>query len=412
MRHRLLPLLIMLVACRSPALAETAAEFRGHRGLVFALSFSPDGKTMATASFDGTVKLWDFAAGKETAVLEGHAAAVYAVTFAADGNTIATASQDQTIRLWNADGTFRKELKGHTGIVDSIAFSPDGTMIASGAADKSVRLWDVATAAELTKLGDHLSTVYSVAFSPNGQLLASAGNDGVIKIWDVKARKEAKELALPPFKPEFVEVPLDEKLEAEESRRRAEEERKQRAQEEKKKQEEEKKRLEAEQAGVQDPAKKQEEERQRKKKEEQEKEKEKKRQEEEERRKKELDARPKEFRDGITAVAFGPDSVTLYSVGFDRNLRIWNVTQGKEIKKIGPAPDDLFGLSISRDGRQVATAGSVGSIRVYDAASGAETFSTRLENRLITYGLTFTPDGRQLVVGNDNDNAARVVTIR
>ena len=407
MRHRLRCLLILLVACGRPALAETAAEFRGHKGLVFALSFSPDGKTMATASFDGTVRLWDFAAGQETAVLAGHAAAVYAVTFAADGNTIATASQDQTIRLWNADGTFRKQLEGHTGIVDSIAFSPDGTMIASGSADRSVRLWDVATAAELTKLGDHLLPVYSVAFSPNGQLLASAGNDGVIKIWDVKARKEAKQLALPPFKPEFVEVPLDEKLEAEESRRRAEEERKRRAQEEKKR-EEEKKRLESAQAGGQDPAKMQEEERQKKKKEEQEK----KRQEEEQRRKQELDARPQEFRDGVTAVAFGPDSVTLYSVGFDRHLRIWNVAEGREIRKIGPAPDDLFGLSISRDGRQVATAGSVGSIRVYDAASGAETFSTRLENRLITYGLTFTPDGRQLVIGIENDSAARVVTIR
>jgi WD40 repeat protein len=110
-------------------------------------------------------------------------------------------------------------------------------------------------------------------------------------------------------------------------------------------------------------------------------------------------------------VAFGPDSTTLYSVGYDRHLRIWNVADGKETKNIGPAPHDLLGLAISRDGKQVATAGIGGSIRVYDAASGKETFTKQFDN-LITYSVTFTPDGKHLVIGNAKDNAARVVAIK
>jgi WD40 repeat protein len=109
-------------------------------------------------------------------------------------------------------------------------------------------------------------------------------------------------------------------------------------------------------------------------------------------------------------VAFGPDNNTLYSVGFDKTLRVWNVNEGKETKKFGATPDDLFGLALSRDGKKIATSGYGGSIRVYDAASGNETFKTHLK-KLVTYCVTFTPDGNALVVGNEKDNAARVVPL-
>lgn len=408
--------LCLLLALGGPAVAQTATEFKGHQGLVFNVSFSPDGKTMATASFDGTVKLWDYATGKESGVLTGHTAPVYAVIFSPDGNTIATASQDTTIRLWGKDGTFQKELKGHAGVVSAIAFSPDGTLLASGSADKSVRLWDASKAAELKKLGDHTHPVYAVAFSPNGQRLASAGRDGFIKIWDVKEQKESQALETPLFQPEIIPVKPDEKLEAEAKKKQEEEARKRQAEEEKRqKQEAEKKKREEEErskAGGLSPEeekKKQEEEEKKKKQAE-----EKRLKAEEENRKREQEAKrvkEEQFRDGITAVVFGPDSTTLYSVGYDRHLRIWNVAEAKELKKIGPAPHDLFGLAISRDGKQVATAGIGGSIRVYDAASGKETFTKQLD-KLITYSVTFAPDGKQLVIGTEKDNAARVVDIK
>src|SRR5437870_5538148 len=87
--------------CVSFVLAQTPTEFKGHDGLVFSVAFSNDGKTLATASFDGTVKLWDYSTGKESQILKGHTGPVYCVAFNNDGTVVATGSLDKTIRFWN-----------------------------------------------------------------------------------------------------------------------------------------------------------------------------------------------------------------------------------------------------------------------------------------------------------------------
>src|SRR4051794_8624741 len=104
---RLAALLFAFTASTTLLLAQAASEFKGHSGLVFSVAFSPDGKALATGSFDNTVKLWDFATGKELFTLKGHTQPVYAVAFNKDGTILASASQDTTIRLWNPkDGKF------------------------------------------------------------------------------------------------------------------------------------------------------------------------------------------------------------------------------------------------------------------------------------------------------------------
>src|SRR5262245_10962452 len=121
MRTRAVCLLVSLV---SAAPAQLPAPRKGHKDLVHGVAFSPDGRLIATASFDGDVKFWSFPAGKEVRTLNGHAKPVYAVAFAPDGKTLASGSDDKTIRLWNvADGGLLRELKGHGGIVDSVAFA-------------------------------------------------------------------------------------------------------------------------------------------------------------------------------------------------------------------------------------------------------------------------------------------------
>jgi WD40 repeat protein len=119
---------------------------------------------------------------------------------------------------------------------------------------------------------------------------------------------------------------------------------------------------------------------------------------------------PKELRDAITAVLFTQDGTKLLSVGFDRTLHVWNAADGTEVKKLGPTPDDLFGLALSPDGKLAATAGYGGSLRVWDWENGNPTFSKDLK-KTVTYCVAFTPDGQALVTGHERDNAVRITPI-
>lgn len=154
---------------------------------VHSVAFSPDGKTLAAASRDMTVKVWDVATAKRS-TLSGHTHAVYSVSFSPDGKTLASASGDKTVRLWDlATNKERATLKGHTESVMSVAFSPDGNILASASRDKTVKLWDVATGKERVTLKG-TPAVWSVAFSPDGRMLASAGGRE-LKVWDIATDK-------------------------------------------------------------------------------------------------------------------------------------------------------------------------------------------------------------------------------
>jgi type II secretory pathway predicted ATPase ExeA len=125
---------------------------RNHTGAVYGVDFAPDGRTLATASGDRTVRLWDLSDRDQPrplgAPLTGHTGAVYGVAFAPDGRTLATASDDQTVRLWDLSDRDRPRplgppLTGHTGAVRGVAFAPDGHTLATASTDQTVRLWDL-----------------------------------------------------------------------------------------------------------------------------------------------------------------------------------------------------------------------------------------------------------------------------
>jgi WD40 repeat protein/energy-coupling factor transporter ATP-binding protein EcfA2 len=165
-----------------------STQLIGHFDQVRDAAFSPDGSTVATASLDGTIRLWNVATGEPRASpLRGHTGGVTAVAFSPDGRTLASGGDDRTVRLWDA-GTGEERgppLRGHTGAVTDVAFSPDGRTVASGSEDRSLRLWDASTGASRGKpLSGHEDAVTGVAFSPTERVLASASVDETVRLWD------------------------------------------------------------------------------------------------------------------------------------------------------------------------------------------------------------------------------------
>ncbi len=161
---------------------------RGHLDGVTSVSFSPDNQIIATGSVDKTVKLWSLE-GKELQTLRGHEGAVNSVDFSPDGKIIATASTDKTLKLWNREGKELQTLRGHEGAVNSVDFSPDGEIIATASLDKTVKLWS-RDGKELQTLRGHQVEVNSVNFSPDSKTIATAGGDKTVKLWS----REGKEL--------------------------------------------------------------------------------------------------------------------------------------------------------------------------------------------------------------------------
>ncbi|BAY27939.1 WD-repeat protein [Calothrix sp. NIES-2100] len=161
---------------------------RGHIGAVVGANFSPDSTRLATASQDGTARLWDITdLSISPIVLQAHEGWINAMTFDAEGQWLATASEDNQARLWKVPNVLNDPIiLSGVHLVRAVAISPDRKWIASNSGDNIIRLWNTT---DLMRppilLTGHKYVIYSLAFSPNGKLLASSSPDGTVRLWDM-----------------------------------------------------------------------------------------------------------------------------------------------------------------------------------------------------------------------------------
>ncbi|MFJ4585215.1 nSTAND1 domain-containing NTPase [Streptomyces echinatus] len=329
------------------ATGRTRGKLTGLYGEVNAVAFSPDGRTIATGS-SYSAWLWDAATGRARTPLTGHTDTVFSVAFSPDGRTVATAGADGSARLWDATtGKQRTKLTGHANTVYSAVFSPDGRTVATAGADGSARLWDATTGKQRTKLTGHTAQVVSVAFSPDGRTVATGSGDGTMRLWNAIDGKPGPEVDVLTGTVLSVAFSPDGRTIAIAGTNRL--------------------------TRLWDVA---------------------------------THAMSKSLighTDSVNAVAFGPDGRTLATGSGDTTARLWKVTATGDTSLVGHT-DIVYSVAFGPDGGTVASAGADRTAILWDVATGRKRLSLDGHEGAVL-GVTFSPDGRTVATAGADGTA-------
>jgi WD40 repeat protein len=269
-----------------------------HKGEVRRVTFSPDGRRVATASLDGTARVWDAATGEPVTRFLPHQDQVFEVSFRPDGKWLLTASLDGKARVWDADtGALVVALK-HDRPVRYAEFNRDGTRVVTASDDRTARVWDVPSGALVVTL-EHPGPVLQAAFSPDGRFVVTASrDDGTGWVWDVPSGRPVGE--------------------------------------------------------------------------------------------------PLRHGGALVSARFSPDGRRVLTASADGTARVWDAATGQPVTSPLRHDSRLEHAAFSPDGRRVVTAGMDGMARVWDAATG-EPLGPVLGHPSNLWYAAFSPDGRRLV---------------
>ncbi|KIM24806.1 hypothetical protein M408DRAFT_75367 [Serendipita vermifera MAFF 305830] len=280
---------------------------QGHTDSVFSVSFSPDGKRIVSGSEDDMIRVWDAETG-ETVLgpLQGHSDRVLSVSFSPDGKRIVSSSEDHTIRVWDAETgeTILGPLQGHSRGVMSVSFSPGGRRIVSGSEDHTIRVWDAETGETIVgPLQGHHYQVLSVSFSPDGRRIVSSSEDHTIRVWDA----ETGETVLDPLQGHS---------------------------------------------------------------------------------------------DMVWSVSFSPDGKRIVSSSSDHTIRIWDAEAGATIlSPLQGHSNRILSVSFSPDGKRIVSGSEDDTIRVWDVEMGQKILRPLQDHSDPVQSVSFSPDGRRIVSG-------------
>jgi guanine nucleotide-binding protein subunit beta-2-like 1 protein len=171
---------------------------KGHSHFIQDVVMSYDGQFCLSASWDGTLRLWDINTGRTAKRFVGHTKDVLSVAFSPDNRQIISGSRDKTIRLWNTLGECKfviEGVEGHSDWVSCVRFSPsrDPTIISCGW-DKLFKAWNLTNCRLKCNLIGHNGYLNTITVSPDGSLCASGGKDGLAMLWDLQEGKKLYQL--------------------------------------------------------------------------------------------------------------------------------------------------------------------------------------------------------------------------
>ena len=331
------------------ALDSQMAVLAGHTQTVTSAAFSPDGKRVITASYDGTAIVWDAMTAHPRFTLIGHTNVVWDAQFSPDGRHIVTASNDHTARMWDAtNGHLLLTITGHSDQVRTARFSPDGTQILTASWDGSIRLWDAISGSELRRFGGDIERISSASFSPDASKIVGSAWDKTIRIWDVASGRELLRMNGDQDRVESAAFSPDGKLVVSASWDRTA-------------------RIWDALSGRQILV---------------------------------IGGSP----DRLYSAAFSPDGMRVLTASYDKTARIWDAQTGQPIKLLRGHSDWIRTAAFSLDGAMIVTASNDHTARVWEVNPQVPVVELRGHTDRL-FSVDYSPDGERLLTASQDKTA-------